>query len=132
MFLASISMFHRSQTNATRTNATQTVSPPATFYTLRKKCYWIYSISAKSMYTIDSKKYLIKNDTYVTNSIAFWFKSIINMFLAEMLYVDSIAFFLSVAVVLCYSLRALYKSQRESRITLASHQHLIYSSHMSW
>ena len=32
--------------------------------TLRKKCYCIYSISAKNMYIIDSKKYANKTDTY--------------------------------------------------------------------
>ena len=53
--------------------------------TLRKKCYCIYSISAESICNIDWKKYAIRTDTYATNSIAYWFESMIYMLLAEML-----------------------------------------------
>ena len=61
-----------------------------TFYisSLRKKCFWIYSISSKSMYIIDSNKYANKTDTYATNFITYWFESILQMLLAEMLWIQ--------------------------------------------
>ena len=49
---------------------------------LRKKCSWIYSIAAKSMYIIDSNQYVIE---LVAVLLAYFFESIIYMLLAEML-----------------------------------------------
>ena len=39
----------------------------------------------KCMYIIHSKKCVNKTDTYATNSITYWFESMIYMLLAEML-----------------------------------------------
>ena len=44
------------------------------------------------MYIIDSKNYANKTDTYDTNSIAFWFKSMINMILFDFEYDFEIKF----------------------------------------
>ena len=55
--------------------------------TLRKKCYWIYSISAKNMYIIASNQYVMELVAYVSVVLAYSFESIIYsyMLLAEML-----------------------------------------------
>ena len=53
--------------------------------TLRKNCYWIYKISAKSMCIIGFKEYAIRIYKYAKNSIACWFESMISMLLVEML-----------------------------------------------
>ena len=44
-----------------------------TLPTLRKKCYWIYSISAESMYIIDSNQYVIDLVAYVSVLLAYFF-----------------------------------------------------------
>ena len=46
----------------------------------------------ESMYTINSKKYTKRTNKYVTNSIAYWFESMIYMLLERNAF-DSIAFF---------------------------------------
>ena len=48
------------------------------FFTLWKKCFWIYSISAKSVYIIDSKKYVIRTDIWGAQS-----KRKVNIFVIE-------------------------------------------------
>ena len=53
--------------------------------TLRKKCYWIYNISAKSMHIIDSKQYVTELAAYVSVLFEYFFGSIIYMLLAEIL-----------------------------------------------
>ena len=54
-------------------------------YALRKKCYWIYSISTKSMYVIDLNQFVIKLVANVSVLLAYFSESIIYMLLAEML-----------------------------------------------
>ena len=49
------------------------------------KLNWIYSISAKCMYIIDSNPYVIELVAYVSVLLAYFFESIIYMLLAEML-----------------------------------------------
>ena len=56
--------------------------------TVRKKCYLIYSISAKSMFIIDFNQNDIKLVAYVSFLIEYFFKSIIYMLLAEMIYIQ--------------------------------------------
>ena len=50
---------------------------PNKFYTLRKECYWIDSISAKSMFIIDLNQNAIELVAYVSFLIEYFFESII-------------------------------------------------------
>ena len=65
--------------------------------TLRKKCYWIYNYV---LYIIDSKKNSNNTDTCATNSITYWFESMIYTLLTEMYKFNSI--FFSVYILLFY------------------------------
>ena len=50
-----------------------------------KKCYWIWSTSAISMYIIDLNQNAIELVAYVSFLMEYFFKSIIYMLLTEML-----------------------------------------------
>ena len=54
-------------------------------HTLRKKCCYIYSISARRVYFIDSNQYAIDLVAYVSVLIASYFDLIIHMLFAEIL-----------------------------------------------
>ena len=52
--------------------------------TLRKKCYWINSISDKSIYIMDTNQYAIELVTYLLALVAYVYELIVNMLLTEM------------------------------------------------
>ena len=60
--------------------------------TLVKKCYRIYSISAKSMYIIDSNQYTIEFLAYLLVLIAYFLKSIVTYFWQKCYRFNSIFF----------------------------------------
>ena len=52
---------------------------------MRKKCYRIYSISAKSMNIVHLNQYAKEFVAYLLDLIAYFLKSMMNMLLAEII-----------------------------------------------